>query len=339
MRLPLGSMRFFLRDALRLYTYDLRIITDENPYRFVMNGVEYSAHVSEIHFADRANPDEWRIQVSATVRELQRARRAAGDVILFIGFFPDGATFTGWEPDYVLSLNYKEVGSVYVPKSHLQAAKRLGGEVDVKRAANLSRKTAKISLRAEALGLYAENWRVFHSAQNSNELRTAMEALSDIIEATEFQGSTDQEILLGGKRKRVTVTRTAYARDPRFRDAVMRAYDGRCCVCGRQLGLVQAAHIIPHAYPDCVDLVTNGLALCIEHHRMYDDALLLPRANRQLHLNLDRVEHLKNTGRGEGLAGVQALSVKQYKVPNDAASRPENALLERGVRIRLGTDA
>lgn len=54
------------------------------------------------------------------------------------------------------------------------------------------------------------------------------------------------------------------------------AYKKTCCVCRRQLGLVQAAHIIPHSEPDSPNTVQNGLAMCIEHHRLYDDSLLLP---------------------------------------------------------------
>lgn len=339
MALPPGSMRFFLGDALRLHTQDFRLLTNENPYRLVLNGIHYSVHASEIHFAKRDNPNEWRIQIGANVRELQRARREAGDIVLFIGFFPDGSVFTAWEPDYILSLTYADVGSVYVPKTHWVTAKLEGGELDVKPAVNLRRDTAKVSFRAEALGLYAENWRAFHSARNPGELHLAVAELSGIIEASSYQGTVDQEVTLGGQRKLVTATRTSYARDPRFRDLVMRAYEGRCCVCRRQLGLVEAAHVVPHSHPDCVDIIANGLALCIEHHRMYDDALLLPSADRKLHLNLDRVEHLKNIGQEAGLDEVGALSVKQYWVPDEAASRPANVLLQRGVRIRLGTDA
>ena len=79
-----------------------------------------------------------------------------------------------------------------------------------------------------------------------------------------------------GKREKFAFVRTSYPRDPVFKYQVMKAYGHACCVCGRQLGLVQAAHIIPHSIPESPNNVNNGLALCVEHHNLYDDGLLLP---------------------------------------------------------------
>ena len=77
------------------------------------------------------------------------------------------------------------------------------------------------------------------------------------------------------------------ARDPRFRHLVLRAYNQRCAVCGydlriggRLLGL-DASHIKWHAYGG-PDIVPNGLALCILHHKALDaGALGLERTDRQ----------------------------------------------------------
>ncbi|MCY3921104.1 MAG: HNH endonuclease, partial [Chloroflexi bacterium] len=64
-------------------------------------------------------------------------------------------------------------------------------------------------------------------------------------------------------------------RDPRFRRAVLEAYDERCAVCeydirfgDRLLGL-EAAHIRWHSH-DGRDVVPNGLALCGMHHKALD---------------------------------------------------------------------
>ena len=64
-------------------------------------------------------------------------------------------------------------------------------------------------------------------------------------------------------------------RDPRFREAVMRAYGYRCAVCGLglRLGLVpvgiEAAHV-QWFQAGGADHVTNGLALCALHHKAFD---------------------------------------------------------------------
>lgn len=68
-------------------------------------------------------------------------------------------------------------------------------------------------------------------------------------------------------------------RDPRFRDAVLRAYLSECAICRFQLrcgdGLVgvEAAHLRWHAFGGACD-VGNGLALCVLHHRLLDLGVL-----------------------------------------------------------------
>ena len=69
------------------------------------------------------------------------------------------------------------------------------------------------------------------------------------------------------------------ARDPAFRHRVPRAYERRCAVCGfdvrvadELLGL-EAAHIRWHAAGG-PDIVPNGLALCIVHHKALDRGAL-----------------------------------------------------------------
>lgn len=64
-------------------------------------------------------------------------------------------------------------------------------------------------------------------------------------------------------------------RDPRFRDAVLRAYGYRCGVCGFETRVghalvgVDAAHVRWHNAGGADD-VTNGIALCALHHRLLD---------------------------------------------------------------------
>jgi putative restriction endonuclease len=68
-------------------------------------------------------------------------------------------------------------------------------------------------------------------------------------------------------------------RDPAFRKEVLEAYDHRCAVCGFDLSVddtpfaLEAAHIHWHQY-DGPDLVSNGLALCVLHHKMLDRGII-----------------------------------------------------------------
>jgi putative restriction endonuclease len=65
------------------------------------------------------------------------------------------------------------------------------------------------------------------------------------------------------------------ARDPKFRDRVLKAYEYSCAVCafnvrlGNNLVGVEAAHIKWHQ-ANGPDLEENGIALCSMHHKLFD---------------------------------------------------------------------
>ena len=95
-------------------------------------------------------------------------------------------------------------------------------------------------------------------------------------------------------------------RDPRFKNTVLRAYEDRCSFCGYDLRLggspvgIDAAHVQMRSKggPDCIE---NGLALCVQHHRLFDyGALGLDHDLRILvseHLNLsdqDSSAHIRS---------------------------------------------
>ena len=68
-------------------------------------------------------------------------------------------------------------------------------------------------------------------------------------------------------------------RDPDFRHAVIRAYERRCAVCNYDLEIagdlfgLEAAHIRWYSH-DGPDVVPNGLALCVFHHRALDRGVI-----------------------------------------------------------------
>lgn len=76
------------------------------------------------------------------------------------------------------------------------------------------------------------------------------------------------------ERERAVHIVESWLRDAAFREGVMRAYHYRCSVCQLDEQLPQAAHIVPVRAPGSVDLVTNGVSLCPNHHSAYDLALL-----------------------------------------------------------------
>jgi hypothetical protein len=71
-------------------------------------------------------------------------------------------------------------------------------------------------------------------------------------------------------RERARRLADVVVRDSRFRQTVVRAYDGLCAMCGLNLGIVEGAHIYPASAPQSPDIVNNGLALCPNHHAAFD---------------------------------------------------------------------
>lgn len=86
-------------------------------------------------------------------------------------------------------------------------------------------------------------------------------------------------------------------RDPAFRDLVLERDGHACVLCGTQMGVVEAAHIVAHAI-DRDDRTDNGLSLCANHHAAYDRARIFTVSEAGvLHVNVTRLGALRDFGR------------------------------------------
>lgn len=114
-------------------------------------------------------------------------------------------------------------------------------------------------------------------------LRTNPALVTQIAEAVlrdHFPASVHQDVLSAvGLDIEVSRMVRARSRDPKFREAVLRAYLYRCAVCGLDAHLdgmsvgLEAAHVHWHCHagPDAVE---NGLSLCALHHKALDMGLI-----------------------------------------------------------------
>lgn len=328
-------LHFFALDPLRKYSEDFVPLDGNNPFRFRLNGVTYSIHISFIHDsgANRDNDDEVRIQISRAQIDLQKTRAACGEVIGFLGFFREGDVFVGWDPAHVLSLQAKTVVSVYARQSMYRRVGQYKVDTHEFRSIYLKSVSRAIALPSFCLGFYLENLANFHALSSESQI-------VEVLEEVQADLTTlDPDPLEGTDRKRVrekfTLLRTAYRRDPRFRALVLDAYRYACCICGVQLDLVQAAHIVPHALPESVDEVRNGLALCANHHRLYDDGLLVPSPGGVLLVNERRARYLESVNRAFGLEDIKSLHGASFLKPIDPKLHPDEGFLEKGMAFRM----
>lgn len=317
-----------LFDAFRHHTDSVYFAGGNNPYRFSFKGESVTIFVGNIHSAQRTNPDEYRIQCPRRLPAILDKRREEGDTVLVLGFFADLRVFGAWDPDRFLARNPSDLFSVYTRLSCMQEANAEGFSTYID-----TNGQNVVLFRPDLLGLYVENLPALHQATDE-ELRDIFKVYSD----TPLGQPLLQPIRVN--RQRIQVTRTQYPRNPRFRQEVLEAYSHRCAMCGIQLDLVEAAHIVPHAHPEGYDTVRNGLALCTLHHRSFDTGLLYVEDDYSIHVNTARVEHLRKMGRADGLQWYEQQLERELLLPYnyDLFPEPDNLILgniTRGVGLEV----
>jgi putative restriction endonuclease len=116
------------------------------------------------------------------------------------------------------------------------------------------------------------------SADMQAALRADPTLVTDIairLLETHFPDSLHADILAAVGLTLGPEDKKQHARDPQFRKRVLTAYEYRCAVCGLDVRLgpislaLDAAHIRWHQAGG-PDVESNGLALCVLHHKLFD---------------------------------------------------------------------
>ncbi len=325
----------FVQDSLRPYFEDFVIKDRSNPVIVHFNGMLHSLHISQVHDSGnrRSNDDEVRIQIPRKYIDKQRSRREGRMNVAFIGFFEGGRVFTAWDPMYIFTLQAKRMVSVYARQTQKERVEECSAAVRTFSARYMEENTSEIALTSDSLGFYLQNIQHFHRLRSDEDIqRIVRDSYSANFLSIEGETTSTSE-----KRMRFSYTRKAFPRDPQFKKKVLAAYGHACCVCKRQLGIVEAAHIIPHSVDNSPNTVDNGLALCIEHHALYDTALLLPGPDNLLIFNQDRAEYLRQEKQAKGLDAIESLHHTRFAKPASREYEPSNENLQRGLEIRMGS--
>lgn len=178
-----------------------------------------------------------------------------------------------------------------------------------------STKESPVFLREEAVGSLAPE---FELALGDPQVRSAV---VNALLHMEFPETLHDDILAEVNLRHLVAAQQS-ARDPQFKVTVLRAYEDRCSFCGYDLRLggspvgIDAAHVQMRAKGG-PDRVENGLALCVQHHRLFDSgALGLDHEHRILvseHLNLSDQE---SAARIRSLVGERIRTpLRRYRLP------------------------
>ena len=152
---------------------------------------------------------------------------------------------------------------------------------------------------------------------------------SDRLEDKNLDGSIELE------GEKLTITHTRYNnRDPKFRKNVYDAYGHRCAMCGIQLQLIEAAHIVPHSHEKGTDDVGNGICLCALHHTAYDQSLIYFNESFDIKINQMKMNYLVKVGKDSGLNTFQKMQFDKIKLPENHTLHPsiENINLANNIR-------
>ena len=312
-----------LFDSFRKYTDATLYLGGNNPYAFTLNEKAVTLFIANVHSARRSNSDEYRIQCpGALPQELSNAY-SLGNIVAVLGYFSDEDVFCAWEPERFMNRNTStRQFSIYTRLSSIHRARTIG----FARYTDTDQQVI-LMFRSEFLGLYIENSSSLHQSTGGT-----LERIANTYGPTRIGERPDRVIRV--RRKRIVTNSVRYTRSPQFRSDVLTAYSNSCAMCGIQLELVEAAHIVPHAHPEGLDVVTNGLALCTLHHRSFDTALVYVGEGYSIYLNRDRADYLRKIGRIGGLRRYGRALRSNLILPKDVACHPSIENLVLGNQLR-----
>lgn len=317
-----NDLKFLLIDSLRLYSNDVVFIDGSNPYRFSINKKEFFVLIKNVHESGegRPNPDECRVQIASS-QAFDVALSSRADVVV-LGYFADEQVFTAWNP-YLMRPRYNQRQTVSLYSRFSVMSRAVANGIAEYEDTNSQR---IISFKPEYLGLYLDNIKNIHTL-NEVELQELVK-LSDQLQLVDG----DEEVDIDGHKLQVNHVRAV--RDPKFRRLVYDAYGHRCAMCGIQLELIEAAHIVPHAHPKGTDEITNGICLCALHHTAYDQSLVFFDDQFRIQMNTEKFEYLEKIGRDGGYRKLAGLAFEEIQLPANQIFHPnlENVRIANAVR-------
>lgn len=263
--------------------------------------------------------DEYRVQVTGVSTIEQQAEYKT----LILGYWDEQGVFAGWDATFHAGESSFSP-SLQIREEYLVAAVQNDFAVCPKDQGELA-----IAFSPSFVVTYCRNLEGFHAAGSVPE---EIEVLERIAE----EGAVDEVDLspLTAPRQRIVRTIAQNYREASFRRRVLTAYSNACAMCGMQLKLVDAAHIIPVYDPQSSDETTNGICLCALHHRAFDRALVGISSDYRILVNEKEIERLDREGLSGGADLLRGNLAAVIRMPPERAQRPNPEYLRTASQIR-----
>ena len=124
------------------------------------------------------------------------------------------------------------------------------------------------------------------------------------------------------QRRTVVVSVRRTLRKNSFQRRVLKAYNQSCAMCGIQLELIEAAHIVPVLHEKSTDETSNGVALCYLHHKAYDYALVAIADDYHVLTSRREAQRLHELHRDAGIDDFRKAIRPKILVPSNISDRP-----------------
>jgi len=274
-------------------------------------------------------PNERRIQMT----NVSGIPLEPGCRTLLGGWSKEAGVFAFWDPRRHKTFSPGSP-SLQVTSDTLETANHVGVATYF-RPAKLGMEVV-VAVTPDSLLWYIQHGLPLHNSESDSAGVVGLAEATPDDERSFLDESEDE--IQAARRYDLVETMRAY-RDAKFRPAVLRAYGYKCAVCGCDLKLVDAAHIVPVSYPQSTDEVTNGLALCRLHHGAFDNALLGVRTDYSVITNPEAEARLRELRLDMGLPEFKSRLPSSITLPTSLEMRPDSANLRLGLQARRWPDA
>lgn len=287
------------------------------------NGVDERPSVYRIfawnltHGGATRSDHEFRIQLTGALPDL-----VAGETTVVIGWSSSFGVFAGWDAA-IHAGRISNSPSLQVEREVLTRASNDGVG-----AAHRGSGDLVVAFRPELLTTYCLRSGELHS-RSAAQVAAELNMIPALDPTSHIQRTSREE------RERVTRTFETNLRAWDFRKRVLAAYEQRCSICTQQLGLNEAAHIVPVAWPGSNDTTANGISLCRNHHRAYDSMLISVTGEYRVEVSQHEYQRLERQGMGGGIETIIEFDSRSLNViPVSVEDRPNPDYLELGRTVR-----
>lgn len=264
-------------------------------------------------------PNEYRIQITG----VEHFEQVAGYKTVILGWWKEAEVFAGFDVRKHLG-HLGKSPSIQIREEYLRSAYINGFS-----PCDKGNQEIAIAFRPDFFVEYIRNLENLHDfGQSAQDLAI----LENILQHPEV--NAEDIHIADVERKTTIISVRKKLRDVNFRDRVLTAYNFQCAVCGMQLKLIDAAHILPVSHESSTDETRNGLALCALHHRAYDKGLIAIGEDYSILLNRKQVTELKRINQDAGLENFAKNLRPILILPPATSDRPHSEYIKLANQVR-----